>query len=147
MTGDVTLDYVAVVADFASVGWEFFNSNASPTASAGGAASNLACAAADLGLSTGLLSSVGIDVMGDLVVGQLTSRGVDCTLLTRVAGVPTGVILIAVDSRAERHTVAFRGANLIPLECRAKANLSDCAPCRSWAHRSRRLERIPRCLS
>lgn len=54
-----------------------------------GNAANAAVSAARLGLSSGFLSYVGQDTLGDADVAVLSREGVDTSLVTRVPGVPS----------------------------------------------------------
>jgi 2-dehydro-3-deoxygluconokinase len=58
----------------------------------GGAESNVAISLARLGVSSGWVSAVGHDELGDLVLNTVRGEGVDCTHVTRTDA-PTGLYL------------------------------------------------------
>src|SRR5437016_2679994 len=63
-----------------------------------GAPAIFACAAARLGVTSGLIGLVGADAFGDCVLNRLRSDGVDTTLLRVVEGYPTGVAFVSYHS-------------------------------------------------
>lgn len=59
----------------------------------GGAESNVAIALARLGLSTGWVSNLGADELGQLVLNRIRGEGVDTSQVSMVEGLPTGLYL------------------------------------------------------
>lgn len=60
----------------------------------GGSGSITACACARLGLRTAFAGAVGTDALGDYMVSELVSRGVDVAPCVRLPDVPTGFSVI-----------------------------------------------------
>ncbi len=77
----------------------------------GGKGANQAAAAAALGAEVYFVGCVGDDEHGRLVRADLEARGIDCSSLTTVGRVPTGVALITVDARGENSVAVAPGAN------------------------------------
>lgn len=71
----------------------------------GGEAVNEACAAAKLGLKTGILCSLGEDAAGDMVVAALRRSGVDTGLILRAAEHPTPVTTMFVREDGGRQSI------------------------------------------
>src|SRR5512144_2614166 len=64
----------------------------------GGKGANQAVAAARLGARVAFVGAVGRDDLGAEAVAELEREGIDCSGVTRLDGVPTGVALIVVDA-------------------------------------------------
>ncbi len=91
---------------------------------AGGKGANQAVAACRLGNDVALLGRVGEDQFGEMLIGAVTSAGVDSSLVFRTKGHSTGVALIVVEEETGLNTIVVDpGANmaLIPsdLDCLA----------------------------
>jgi ribokinase len=76
----------------------------------GGKGANTAVAAARLGAEVALLGAVGKDPYGDLLLGSLSSAGVDTSLVRR-SDRPTGIAYITVTPDGENSIVVSPGAN------------------------------------
>ncbi|HST47200.1 carbohydrate kinase family protein [Jatrophihabitans sp.] len=76
----------------------------------GGHAGNCACALAALGAEVSLLAAVGADDTGELLVSDLRAQRVDVSPIVRIAGSPTGRVVIPV--LGEQHfMLLLPGAN------------------------------------
>lgn len=64
----------------------------------GGAPANFACHAAGLGAESWMVSSVGVDELGDRAIEALQERGVDCGHVTRDVAHPTGRVSVTLDA-------------------------------------------------
>src|SRR5919199_2068615 len=78
----------------------------------GGKGANQAAAAALLGASVTFLGRVGDDEFGEPLVRALQEKGVDTSLLERLAGEPTGAAFITVTPDGENAITVAPGANL-----------------------------------
>ena len=78
---------------------------------AGGKGANQALAAVRAGARTRLVGCVGADPEGEALLHGLALRGVEVTAVRRVADLPTGCALIAVDGAGESTIIVSRGAN------------------------------------
>lgn len=81
--------------------------------SPGGSAANVAVILSRLGIRVGLISAVGQDIVGELLLKDLINEGVDVSNVVKISSVPTGTILILVDDLGERTMYAYRGANVM----------------------------------
>lgn len=79
--------------------------------SAGGKGANVAVAAARLGAAVRFFGARGDDYFGEFIGAALTGEGVDTTSLAVIAGMHSGVALIAVDAQGENQILAIPGAN------------------------------------
>jgi len=77
----------------------------------GGKGANQAVAAARMGAAVRMVGRVGDDAFGQALVANLENEGVDAGGVRPLAGIPTGVALIAVDERGENAIVVSPGAN------------------------------------
>jgi ribokinase len=77
----------------------------------GGKGANQAVCAAKLGADVKLVARVGDDVFGERSLENFRSVGIDTTFVTKDSQHPSGVALIAVDSRGENAIVVAPGAN------------------------------------
>lgn len=68
----------------------------------GGCTTNTACVLAKLGLETSLSGMVGTDSMGDAILVDIKSCGVDTTSVVRNPEVPTTSAIVAISSDGER---------------------------------------------
>ena len=76
----------------------------------GGAPANVALGAARLGCSTGLISILGEDEFGRLLIDRLEAGHVDCSQVSVAAGVRTGLCFVTLDEQGER-TFTHRGGD------------------------------------
>jgi len=79
--------------------------------SGGGKGANQAVAAARAGGAVALVGAVGDDDLGAQALEELRAEGVDVGAVLRLAGVPTGVALIAVDRDGDNQIAVASGAN------------------------------------
>jgi ribokinase len=77
----------------------------------GGKGANQAVAAARMGARVTLVGAVGDDELGAEALAALDAEGIDTSAVARLAGVPTGVALIAVDAAGENQIAVASGAN------------------------------------
>jgi len=77
----------------------------------GGKGANQAVAAARLGADVRMVGCVGGDDFGRQLLAALRTEGVNTDGVRVVAGVPTGLAMIAVDTQAENLIVVAPGAN------------------------------------
>lgn len=77
----------------------------------GGKGANQAVAAARMGSSVAMVGAVGDDPAGRRLILSLLDAGIDVGGLEVLAGVPTGMALIAVDGAGENQIVLSIGAN------------------------------------
>jgi ribokinase len=77
----------------------------------GGKGANVAVAAARLGVRVRFFGARGDDRFGDFIGGALADEGVDVSSLAVIAGMHSGVALIAVDEQGENQILALPGAN------------------------------------
>ncbi len=77
----------------------------------GGKGANVAVAAARLGVRVRFFGARGDDQFGDFIGGALADEGVDVSSLAVIAGMHSGVALIAVDEQGENQILALPGAN------------------------------------
>jgi sugar/nucleoside kinase (ribokinase family) len=78
--------------------------------SPGGSAANVAAWLAHTGVSAGFIGSAGNDFAGDMLLADLTRRGVHCAV-SRSADLETGVCLYEVNASGGVKATAQRGAN------------------------------------
>ena len=74
----------------------------------GGSAANVAVAGATLGLPCRFLGQVGVDAIGDALLAEMASAGVDVTSVRRSGS--TGTIVALVDATGERSMLTDRRA-------------------------------------
>jgi ribokinase len=77
----------------------------------GGKGANVAVAAARLGVRVRFFGARGDDQFGEIIGGALADAGVDISSLAVIAGMHSGVALIAVDAQGENQILALPGAN------------------------------------
>lgn len=108
VVGSVNMDLVATTSTLPRPGETVLGDGFA--AVPGGKGANQAIAAARAGSRCSIVGAVGTDVFGQALRANLADAGVDVTRLRTVAG-PSGVALIAVDSKAENLIVVAPGAN------------------------------------
>jgi ribokinase len=79
----------------------------------GGKGANVAVAAARLGAPVRFFGARGDDQFGEFIGGALAEEGVDVSSLAVIAGIHSGVALIAVDAKGENQILALPGANAL----------------------------------
>jgi ribokinase len=77
----------------------------------GGKGANQAVAAARLGADVRMVGCVGDDDFGRQLLAGLRAEGIDTDAVRIVAGVPTGLAMIAVDTQGENLIIVAPGAN------------------------------------
>ena len=80
--------------------------------SGGGGAANFAVAIARLGGEACLLTRLGDDRIGDLIISELESEGVDCSRVKRFTGCRSSLSAVLVDSSGERMIINYRDQQL-----------------------------------
>lgn len=108
VVGSANVDYVLRVPRFPAPGETLAAS--SLRTFPGGKGANQAAAAALVGAPTTLCAAIGQDASGEFLMTQLSARGVDLSLLTRVP-TETGTAVIYVDDSGENQIVIAAGAN------------------------------------
>jgi sugar/nucleoside kinase (ribokinase family) len=78
-----------------------------------GTASGTAMVAATLGLDTAVISAVGQDVNGDIVLQLLKRAGIDCEQIARLGELPTSTSVLTIRSDGERPVFHMLGASLL----------------------------------
>ncbi|MCS4541936.1 MAG: carbohydrate kinase family protein [Euryarchaeota archaeon] len=76
----------------------------------GGSAANTAVACSRLGLRTGFVGKIGSDSLGDMLLNDLKTEGVDTSQIKRTKEKPTGTCIVIIDKDNNRHMYAFSGA-------------------------------------
>jgi sugar/nucleoside kinase (ribokinase family) len=100
----------------------------------GGVAANFACAAARLGMKTGLISTIGDDSFGETALRSLDEYSVNTEGVSIVEGAPTYFSMVALDRTGEkaliivRTDVFFPRWEYIPLAYLKGARLLHIAP-------------------
>ncbi len=91
----------------------------------GGAATNVAVALARLGAYSRFIGLVGKDRYGEMILEELRGKGVDTGYVKRL-DLPSGRVIIVLDSEGRRAMLAIRGANkkLAPGSIDPQATLS-----------------------
>jgi ribokinase len=77
----------------------------------GGKGANVAVAAARLGAKVRFFGARGDDEFGEFTGAALAAEGIDISSLVVIAGMHSGVALIAVDAHGENQILALPGAN------------------------------------
>ena len=78
----------------------------------GGGAANAACAIARLGGNAMLAARVGDDMIGNLIIEDLKTYAVDCSLIHVNEGGRSSYSSVLLDANGERQIVNYRGAGL-----------------------------------
>lgn len=97
----------------------------------GGNGPNCALAAARLGIDVAVAGRVGDDLYGRFLTESLAKGGVETQLVRATPGTPTGLTIVAVDSRGERSFMHHYGANAC---FRAEDVDLDAVPGARWLH-------------
>ncbi|MEM4449149.1 MAG: PfkB family carbohydrate kinase [Fervidicoccaceae archaeon] len=79
--------------------------------SPGGAAGNVGEALARLGLRPIIISAIGPDIFGDLLLEDIISDGIDTSYVKRIPHDTTGVMVILLRRDGRRTILGYRGAN------------------------------------
>ena len=107
IAGAAVLDVLACPVD-ASV-FETGSLPAETTAmTTGGDAMNEACVLASLGADVRLVSKLGMDFAGDLILGRCRRLGMDTEYILQTPELPSSINLVLVDQKGERHFVTAR---------------------------------------
>ncbi|MEM3132168.1 MAG: PfkB family carbohydrate kinase [Sulfolobales archaeon] len=77
----------------------------------GGSGGNLSVALSRLGQRPILVSTVGADPFGELILEDLTREKVEATSVRRVEGLVTGIMVVIIRKNGERTIIGYRGAN------------------------------------
>lgn len=78
----------------------------------GGCAANAAVAIARLGGQAHLCARLGTDAIGDMIISELRSEGVDCEMIKRFDGCRSSYSNVLLDAEGERQIVNFRDMNI-----------------------------------
>lgn len=78
----------------------------------GGGAANAACAIVKLGGDAQIVARIGDDLMGDVIINDLKSHSVDCSLVIKSEGARSSFSSVLIDANGERQIVNFRGSGL-----------------------------------
>ncbi len=76
----------------------------------GGKANNQAVAARKIGAEVALLSAVGKDASGEMLLDNLKQAGIDIAGIFQIKDVPTGEAVIIVDDSGQNQIAAYAGA-------------------------------------
>lgn len=87
---------------------------------AGGSAANFAAVASALGLKAVLATEIGSDLFTDLLLEDLTTHGIDMSLIRRRWGA-NSLCVVAIGLDGDRRFLSYRGAETTPSE----AEISD----------------------
>jgi sugar/nucleoside kinase (ribokinase family) len=77
----------------------------------GGCALNTATALGRLGLPVEVIGKVGVDPLGDFLLGEMAARGIGSRWVSRDATTGTSATMVMVDPDGERRFVHYIGAN------------------------------------
>ena len=110
VVGMAVIDFVFEVESMPAAAEKYVASGAQVVG--GGGAANAAVAIANLGGNALLAGRIGDDMVGELIVSDLQSRNVDCSLLQRTAGARSSYSSVLSDAEGERLIVNYRGENL-----------------------------------
>ena len=84
----------------------------------GGKGANQAVAAARLGGDVSFVTAIGTDSIGDALLKHFENEGIDCSAVSRIADVSTGIALIVIDKKGENIITVNPGANaMLTCEC------------------------------
>ena len=108
--GMAVMDFVFDMPRFPSEAIKYKADDA--VAIGGGCAANAAFAAAKLGAEVQLAARLGDDLVGDLILADLASVGVDTSGCHRANGGRSSFSSVIVDADGERQIVNFRGSGL-----------------------------------
>lgn len=107
VVGSINMDLVVHTAHLPVPGETVLGGNL--VSSGGGKGANQAVAAARLGGKTTMLGCLGQDSFGDELMAGLESAGVDCSYVTRIADVNSGVALIGIDEGTRDNFIIVSG--------------------------------------
>jgi fructokinase len=85
----------------------------------GGAPANAAVHAHRLGAAGAVASAVGRDEAGEAILGNLSGQGIDVSCIQRLAGRPTGAVLVRLDDRGVPSFICAEDAAFDHLEMTA----------------------------
>lgn len=95
-------------------------------AGGGGPAATASVALASLGASTQLVTAVGDDLIGKLVLDELAERGVDVSHAQRISGVNSTSAAVLIEPSGDRSMAVYDGCiNAINLDALALDRLAD----------------------
>lgn len=109
VVGSLNMDLIVRMPRF-PVGGETLAGHGFATA-AGGKGANQAVAAARLGATVAMVGCVGDDSNGAELRAGLLTEGIDCSAVTTVPGVATGIATILVDDAGQNAIVIAAGGN------------------------------------
>ncbi len=109
--GAAVIDFVFYLDEFPTNAEKYGTEKA--TIVGGGCAANSAVAVARLGGSPVLAARLGHDQIGDLVLSELSTEGVDVSNVTRTKGGRSSYSSVYIDQNGERQIVNFRGDGLV----------------------------------
>jgi len=78
-----------------------------------GTAAGTAMVAATLGLEVGVVSAVGRDVNGDIVLQLLKQAGIDCAHIAHLSEMPTSTSVLTIRADGERPVFHMLGASIL----------------------------------
>jgi len=102
----------------------------------GGSAANFAAVASALGLKATLATEVGSDLFTDLLVEDLTSHGLDMSLVRRRSG-PNSLCVVAIGVDGDRRFLSYRGSETTPSAAAFSefaSQILDTVPDVDWLH-------------
>lgn len=113
--GSINMDLVVRCPELPVAGQTVMAQSSSE--SCGGKGANQAVAASLAGGEVSMIGAVGSDAFADRLIGNLTSRGVNCASVSRRDDHASGLAVIAVDSHGQNSIMVVPGANsLVTLE-------------------------------
>lgn len=78
----------------------------------GGSAANFSVAIARLGHRARFIGAVGDDVIGEIILKELESEGVEVRYVKKIGGLRSGVVVVIVQPDGGKRMIAYRGANM-----------------------------------
>ena len=103
---------------------------------AGGSAANFAAVASALGMKAVLATEVGSDLFTDLLVEDLTTHGIDMSLVRRRSG-PNSLCVVAIGLDGDRRFLSYRGSETTPSAAEFSefsTRILDTVPNVDWLH-------------
>jgi len=110
VAGVAVVDFVFKLEDFPDRAEKYRTHDAAITG--GGCGANAAVAIARLGGEAILVSRLGDDPVGDMIVREVEDEGVDCSLVKRYAGCKSSFSSVFLNHAGERQIVNYRDPNL-----------------------------------
>jgi ribokinase len=107
--GSLNYDYIYLVDNLAHGDQQVIIKNNQSTP--GGSAANTIFNLAGLNVKTGFVGSVGDDKDGDYIKSYMKTAGIDIRFVKTINDIPTGKVLIFVDTHGERAMYSLPGAN------------------------------------